>query len=550
MTSKIEKNIDIWNVWWIFQLVIPVLICIVLFTFNISINRNILLILWIISMTMLIKFFNKRIRKIDLKLVYGLIFIMIISMIIQNTIWDTSWDGQCYHYDAIIGIIDGWNPIYNTGYNKIGMGNFIYSEHYPKSSWIFSAFYGIVFGNVEIGKVYHIYAMLLLIGVTLRIVTKFRDNIKLKYIILGIICITFNPVFISQINTFYIDGYMGTLLFTFCISVYISYVYKNKLYTIISCLTMSLIINIKFTGLGYVGVIVLFTFFIILKYNKKSEYHIRSLFIPLIITGIISVTYIGFDSYMRNLLEHGHPFYPIGGRDSIDIMTNNTPEGLRGKNYITKIINSYFSKTSNSSEENIIKFPLDISIDEFEEMISPDTRIAGFGPMFSIIIIISIFSIIILFIYKKYKYLLLILPMLLTVIINPEAWWARYVPLLWFIPIIIFVSIICEFNKSKIRLIGISGLIIMSINCLGCTVFLQGSQIYKSSVQKKGIDSLKGYNTVYISGLNHIDKECIKYKMKNRSIEVIELGIENIYKYKELDIPYGIGTKVLVEELK
>jgi hypothetical protein len=73
-----------------------------------------------------------------------------------------------------------------------------------------------------------------------------------------------------------------------------------------------------------------------------------------------------------------------------------------------------------------------------------DVRVGGFGPLFSGICLLTLIIIILITYYCHKNYitvnnyiLFLCFLIFLTVIINPESWWARYVPQLWLIPLLI-----------------------------------------------------------------------------------------------------------------
>lgn len=81
-----------------------------------------------------------------------------------------------------------------------------------------------------------------------------------------------------------------------------------------------------------------------------------------------------------------------------------------------------------------------------ESLNDPDVRVAGFGYFFSGIVLLC--AILVLLNFKGFMqrafifYFALILG---SCLINPELWWARYVPQMWLLP---FIIIIFSFNLS------------------------------------------------------------------------------------------------------
>lgn len=545
---KSNKNINTWNIWWSSQIIIPLIICMLLFTFKIPLNKYILIPLWILMTVGSFIVLNRKGYKISFKVLIIAIFIMIISMFISASIFDTTVDGQWYHYDSIEAIRSGWNPLYNIGFDRINDPTFIYSEHYPKATWIFAAFYAIIFDTIELGKVYNIYSLLLLGGMVYSYLYQNKEKISIFPRVLILLCVILNPISIAQLNTFYADGWMGNLFIIYCIGVYLSYVNKDPLNTIIACISIIMIINTKYTGLGYVGIIGLWLLIYILKNSKKDQYHWKKLFIPLVICGMISVLYIGFDSYVRNTFDHKHPFYPIKGENTIDIMTSNTPESFRYDGYIEKFLKSNLSKTSSSNETNELKNPLFISKDEFKQM-NQDTRIAGFGPMFALGAIISIISLLAIILKEGSikEVLLLTIPLLLTVTINPENWWARYVPQLWIIPIIVFMISMKKLNTKTTKILGIIGIMVLLINSSVAFVYLQETQYLKSKEQKQVIKSLNEYDEVYVE-LQNPAMVSLQHKFKLLNIDSIEVSKIDEQKYHIVEIPYAFSVNIAVSK--
>jgi hypothetical protein len=68
----------------------------------------------------------------------------------------------------------------------------------------------------------------------------------------------------------------------------------------------------------------------------------------------------------------------------------------------------------------------------------PDPKLGGFGPFFSGILLLSLA--LLLLGLSKFKerrmFYVVILLLLFSVLVNPECWWARYVPQFWLIPVL------------------------------------------------------------------------------------------------------------------
>jgi len=119
-------------------------------------------------------------------------------------------------------------------------------------------------------------------------------------------------------------------------------------------------------------------------------------------------------------------------------MTKQNPKEFHKKPYLYKFLRSMFSSASDSRMNNpetprlYYKIPFTSHFDM--PYIAEDVRINGFGHLFSGIFILSlIFSVIQ---FKKRKGIFALFAILLTTLLNPICWWARFVPQLHLLPII------------------------------------------------------------------------------------------------------------------
>jgi hypothetical protein len=70
-------------------------------------------------------------------------------------------------------------------------------------------------------------------------------------------------------------------------------------------------------------------------------------------------------------------------------------------------------------------------------MIYWDVRIGGFGPLFGGIVLLMLAALIIGGRGPTWEGGVLIFLLFICTVINPEMWWARYVPGLWLVPVLI-----------------------------------------------------------------------------------------------------------------
>ena len=98
--------------------------------------------------------------------------------------------------------------------------------------------------------------------------------------------------------------------------------------------------------------------------------------------------------YPKNLIEHGHPFYPLMGKDKVEIMIQNQPDYFKNKSPLEKFTIATFSKVANitddSKKEAEYKIPFTFNDEETTIISDADTRISGNGVLFGGILIISL----------------------------------------------------------------------------------------------------------------------------------------------------------------
>lgn len=237
------------------------------------------------------------------------------------------------------------------------------------------------------------------------------------------------------------------------------------------------------------------------------------------------------------------------------------PKSFKDKNHIEIFLISLFAKGQNTSpvysEENIepeLKIPFTLSKQELKNYAIPDIRMAGFGPLFSGIFIISVIVGIIMVIklVKNKKYDLLI-PYLIVIgitafllIILDGNYWARYIPYVFAIPVISLIYLLYSikekqdenskdlqskkqiiYNKIKIGT-GIIVLVLMFINV--------------GLIFKVNIKSIKD-NTIYIGNrLKEFktyakDKENVDIKLNHWGLQGVLYNLDdmNIHNYTVKD---------------
>ena len=410
------------------------------------------------------------------------IIVVIVSIFISGYIFDQSDDGNTYHKETIYMLKEGWNPVYDS-YKEFAENNDLtythelWSEHYPKTTWIIAASIYDITNNVETGKFYNITFMYITFVLLSYIISK---QFSKKYFSIVISLVTvINPITMSQVFSYYVDGLLGLLLYLSIIYMYLFIKNdKDKLIKIVLASLIVIISNIKFTGLAYCGLFCLgYYIYYIFNNIKNNKQRLIKNTLYFVFTVIISFLVVGSSSYLKNTLEHKNPFYPLMGKDKVDIMTFLQPASFKDMSPIEKNFYSIFSKTANigvfNNGEPVLKIPFTFDKNELKH-INYDTRIGGYGVLFSGIFIVSIIFLIFFIVdltRKKDKNIILyIIPLIITILLMiflNDSWWARYAPQLYLFILIPLLSFLKYNNKSSKIIFNIFITIIL-VNSLLC----------------------------------------------------------------------------------
>lgn len=384
---------------------------------------------------------------------------------VASAFFDISYDGQAYHQEAIVQLAKGWNPLYQPlGDNVM---HAVWIRHYPKAAWIFASATYAFTGNLESGKAFQFLlgfaAYLSALSAALRI----RQLPMWSAFVVGGVAVA-NPVVICQSLSFYIDGAMSSLLTASVALSTILFLKPNWFLALFLAAVGILAINLKFTGIPYVliGGVGLAAIAAIAR-----KFDVARLAIYSVVGGVfLGATFFGYDPYIKNAVAHGNAFYPLRGEHAIDIMASTTPRPLLSMGRMEKLVFSLLHASSDSSNPRTnFKVPLTIhSSYELSEFKAPDVRLGGWGPLFGGILFLAIGAMVALHILPTQRRTdwpmsATVVVLLASVLANPEAWWARYTPQFWLVPLIVSVGLLS--NRVKfVRTIGLLVGLLMLIN--------------------------------------------------------------------------------------
>lgn len=403
---------------------------------------------------------------------YGLVTI-IVSLLWGAFYFDLSWDGQWYHQAAVYALAEGWNPVAEP-LRAFNNHNDFSIQHFPKLVWYYSAAVTSTFGKMEWGKSIQV---LVFFMATATLWDVLRDlGFSRRRSIIAVILVSVCPVVWSEITTYLVDGMLYLFLLVFSGSAMAWIRSRRKVYLGLIVLSAVWAINMKFTGVVFIGVS---TFFIsIYLLIKKQALFTR--FAALTIGAVmLALFFFGFNPYVTNTVQRGHPLYPImgtkaypsvyeqTGKDSNEELE--TPKNLMGKTGWYSFLYTSFSRPGNApyndTENAELLFPFSLSLKDWKAYEFHETRTAGFGPFYGVMLLLSIAVIFLLFTLSsrsiRLPLLLSVASIIVSLLLSPHFWWPRFLPQLWLLPVIPVLFLLLKARTPGHRLFA-----------LGCAVFI------------------------------------------------------------------------------
>lgn len=407
---------------------------------------------------------------------------------VSGLLFDATWDGNAYHKLAVGLLKNAWNPMKQmpsdmlpevARYERMT----IWVEGYCKATWIFGAGVYFLTGNIECAKVYTLIGMLCSLLISVYYLKKKGKG--------TLFCTVFSlaaaasPIAIQQFDSFYVDGFTHSILYILVISLLMGCeedIFDIRTSASLIAASMMICGNIKFTGLLYGGIfcIAFFVMKSVLTAVRSPDDWLRTRIkrgLLFALLAFVTVFWAGNSSYLTNLLRHGTPCYPLMGKNSIDIMTANSP--FTEVNHFKNLFLSLFSRVDNFVLAEALEFnrtaklKIPFSVDWDVEKIYcviPDTRISGFGIFFGGILIISLAVVLYRLIRMKkdesfYRLLTGLLTCVGLTFAIKESWWARYSPYIYFI-VLAALYLMLDFKGKPFKTLGVLLTLLLLVNNL------------------------------------------------------------------------------------
>lgn len=383
-----------------------------------------------------------------------------LSVLLGGSYFDVSYDGQGYHTDAVIKLHDGWNP-----FHQPYTGN-VWNDHYAKGSEILAASLYRVTGVLEQGKAWNF--LLLAASFLLAFAGLLSWDRQVWRALVTAVVLAWNPVVINQTLTFYIDGQLGSLLLCLLGLGALIAVRGDRWIALVSAMVLVLILNNKFTGVVYA--VVLCGGLLMLLFAVGKRRITGGMTAVIAVAFVVGILFVGWNPYLHNTMEKGHPFYPVAGDGKLNIMDRQVPGNLIGLPAWKKLGWSVFARSENvlATQQAVLKAPFSWTEKEIKAFKGPDPRIGGWGPLFGGAVLLAILVVALSFLLTPWRQALLascvLLIVSLSVLVNPEAWWARFSPQLWLVPALAAAYGLVVSNSRALQAVSLALLVLMGTN--------------------------------------------------------------------------------------
>ena len=379
---------------------------------------------------------------------------LLIAGFIQYKCTDFSFDGCWYHQACIINLKWGWNPVYDRIYEfsksqpYTFKASLTFMEGYMKGYEILAANIYSLIGKIEIIKILKCIFALISFMYVFYSLSDFEKLSKPACTVVSFLFV-YNPVCIYQFFTNYNDDVVYYLFLIFLFSL-INYARNTDLKDNFSVMIISSVLLACTKANGLYFVVIMYLVWLAFYFSKPFA---KNIFLSFLLIAIFTVNPI-----LTNIKYGNSPFYPIvkgSFAESFDSYIVDVPVGFENKNHFEKI---FISLSSYPLLDSVLfKHPKHYELKtpfsgyKGAAFIYPDMRLSGFGHFFVEVIILSLILLpFIRFREKSDKKLFLcaFLSVFLTVILMPLAWWARYVPQMWILPLLTSLMFLLE-NSRK-----------------------------------------------------------------------------------------------------
>ncbi|HVU36442.1 MAG TPA: hypothetical protein VHE61_23590 [Opitutaceae bacterium] len=360
--------------------------------------------------------------------------------------FDLSWDGQWYHQTAIYAIARDWDPLSDP--MRLFLSHLkLWVRHYAKGPWYVAAAVYSTTGQIELGK---ITAILAPVAMGLAVFAAALDwNLSRRRAAAIALLVALNPVALSELTTYLVDGIMIGFLMVVVAAVFSTFRRPQPIVLWVGVLGAIVSINAKFTGLVFLCFVFAAGWLWCAARQRAWLWRYTGWSALALLLGTVV---FGYNPYVTNTIYVHQPFYPVLGSKAYPSLTAQGREGIilyeTPKNFLrhdrlVRLGYATFGRPGNAPYAGVrdaaLMVPFDARPADLSAYRYHETRVAGFGPWFSGIFVLSFLLGTWLLFQRtptRWAALLTVVAVAGSLLISPHLWWPRYGPQLWLLPIV------------------------------------------------------------------------------------------------------------------
>jgi hypothetical protein len=379
---------------------------------------------------------------------------------------DNGFDAQSYHLPSVLRLLAGWKPL-------VERTDLVLSNSYPSGMWTVLGGFDAIFG-FESGRAI---VPLLMIAAFSAAWSLFRragfcavQSFALSFLLVA------DPVALSQSLSALPDGVLYELALILVCALMSMLEDLTLKPALLAGAALILVCNIKLTGLYFaVLAIAVWCGLVLLRFVAGREPMAlrRGQIALLAAAGLIAVGFVGWRPYMTNLIDHHALLYPPASELGYQPgSASQVPSNLDGAGRAKKLAALLFARTDMDGGPVSWKIPGTFARPELR--MATDTRDGGFGPFFGAGAVLAFGSLALALLFRTRPQSVLDFRLealiglavfaLVTTVLFPEPWWARFVPFAWVAPLAASLTA-CELRPTaiiKTSIVAVAALLVVN----------------------------------------------------------------------------------------
>jgi hypothetical protein len=369
-----------------------------------------------------------------------------VSIAVSAWYFDLSWDGQWYHQTAIYAIARGWNPPADPA-REFFPHLQLWVRHYAKGPWYVAAALYAMAGHIEWGKCTTLLADAAM-GLSV-FAAGIDAGMRRRRAAAVAFVVAMNPVVMSEMTTFLVDGVMIGFLVVAAAAVFSGLRKPQPVVVWTGMLATVVCVNAKLTGLVF-ACFVFAAGWVWCAVRRRPWLLRYSGWTALAL--FLGASVFGYNPYVTNMLRWRHPFYPVLGTAKFPSLTQQgkegielyeTPKNLMGRSRFERLAYATFGRPGNAPYYNQrnaeLMWPFTARTPDLFYYRYHETRISGFGPFFSgALVLATCLGVWFLTQRDRPRWLMILMAstVMASLLISLHLWWPRYGPQLWLLPIV------------------------------------------------------------------------------------------------------------------